>query len=230
MAHTAARRGNGVRLVEAGTVAVGGLAAVGLVALSTYPKWRPWCVHWGATADEATRWLPGDDLVAEPDLVTTRAITIAAAPASVWPWLVQMGPDRGGVYTYDWIENLLGLAVHSVHTLLPEFQHLEVGDAQRLGAAGPVLRVAVVDPAQAMVLRSDDGHWTWAFVLVAGEAGTRLISRNRIVLPQDTAITRWFYTYAMEPGSLVMERKMLLGIRERAEQLVDRRATVRDAA
>jgi hypothetical protein len=230
MAHMAARRGSGFRLVEAGTVAAGGLAALGLVALATYPRWRPWCVQWGATADEATRRLPGDDLVVEPDLVTTRAITIAANPESVWPWLVQMGPGRGGVYTYDWVENLLGLGVHSVDTLLPEFQHLEIGDAQRLGASGPVLRAAVVDPAEAMVLRSDDGLWTWAFVLVAGGAGTRLISRNRIVLPRDTAFTRWFYTYAMEPGSLIMERRMLLGIKERAERLDDRRATVQVAA
>ena len=190
----------------------------------TYLKWRPWCISWGATDDEAKRELPGDGLVVDPDLITTRAMAIAAPPDAVWPWLVQMGPGRGGVYTYDWIENLLGLGVDSVDAVIPEYQHLAVGDAQHLGDSGPVLRAAVVDPGEVMALCSDDGHWSWAFVLVATGAGTRLISRNRIVLPQDTAWTRLFYTYAMEPGSLVVERKMLLGIKERAECLAGRRS------
>ncbi|HEY5109183.1 MAG TPA: hypothetical protein VII96_06185 [Acidimicrobiales bacterium] len=224
MARDHARTGTALRVVEVGAAAVGALVAAGGAAVATYPKWRPWCVNWGATDDEAQRELPGDGLVGDPDLVTTRAIAIAAPPDAVWPWLAQMGPGRGGVYTYDWIENLLGLGVHSVDDVVPEYQHLAVGDAQYLGDSGPVLRAAVVDPGEAMVLRSDDGHWSWAFVLVATGAGTRLISRNRIVLPQDTAWTRWFYTYAMEPGSLVMERKMLLGIKERAERLAGRRS------
>jgi hypothetical protein len=230
MARLAGVTGMGTRVAEVGAATVGGLALVGGVALATYPKWRPWCVNWGATADEAGRELPGDGFVEHPDLVTTRSISIAAPPQDVWPWLVQMGPGRGGVYTYDWIENLLGLGIHSVDEVLPEYQHLEVGDTQYLGDSGPVLRAAIVDPGKAMVLRSDDGHWVWAFVLVANDAGTRLISRNRIVLPHDTAFTRWFYTYAMEPGSLVMERKMLLGIKGRAERLATRHSTAPVAA
>jgi hypothetical protein len=183
---------------------------------ATYPLWRSWCLTWGATADEASAVLPGDELLADADIVSTRAVPIDAPPDAVWPWLVQMGPGRGGVYTYDWIENLFGLGIHSVDRILPEFQDLKVGDAQRLGKKGPVLRVAVLEPQHALVLRSDDGNWVWAFVL---RGGTRLISRNRIATPGASRLARAAYRYVMEPGSLIMERKMLLGIRQRAERL-----------
>jgi len=184
----------------------------------TYP-WRKWCLTWGATDTEAAGPLPGDGLLADPAIVTTRAIRVAAPPAAIWPWLVQMGPGRGGVYTYDWIENLFGLGIHSTDQILAEFQDLKLGDAQRLGKRGAVLRVAVLDPERSLVYRSDDGNWVWAFGLVPDGKGTRLISRNRIALPGAGMLTRALYTYLMEPGSLVMERKMLLGIKRRAERL-----------
>ncbi len=130
-----------------------------------------------------------------------------------------MGSGRGGVYTYDWIENLFGLHMHSVDVVLPQFQKIQVGDAQQLGKNGPVLRVAVADPESALVLRSDDGNWVWAFCLVRDGTGTRLISRNRIATPGAPWPSRAFYRYVMEPGSLVMERKMLQGIKIRAERL-----------
>jgi hypothetical protein len=195
-----------------------GLAAAAALEVATYPRWRRWCLTWGATDDEADGPLPGDDLLVKPAIVTTRAVLVNAEPGAIWPWLVQMGPGRGGVYTYDWIENLFGLGVHSVDTVLPEFQDLKVGDAQRLGDRGAVLWVAVLEPEKSLVLRSDDGNWVWAFVLVPAAGGTRLISRNRILAPGAPAMTRLFYEYVMEPGSLVMERKMLLGIKERAER------------
>jgi hypothetical protein len=198
----------------AATVAV---AAVG-IEVATYPRWRSWCVNWGATADETSRELPGDDLLTEPHVVTTRAIGIYAPAGLIWPWLVQMGPGRGGAYTYDWIENLLGLNMHSANQILTQYQDLKVGDAQHLGPRGPVLRVAALEPEHALVLRSDDGKWVWAFVLAQAGDLTRLISRNRIAAspgPLGRAVT----TYLMEPGSLIMERKMLIGIRQRAERL-----------
>jgi hypothetical protein len=192
-------------------------AAVAGVELATYPRWRQWCVNWGATGDEVAQVLPGDDLLPDPQVVTTRAIGICAPAVQIWPWLVQMGPGRGGAYTYDWIENLLGLNMHSADRILPEYQDLEVGDAQRLGARGPVMRVAVLDTDRAIVLQSEDGNWVWAFVLEPGGDFTRLISRNRIA-PAASAPGRAMATYLMEPGSLIMERKMLLGIKQRAEQ------------
>jgi hypothetical protein len=164
--------------------------------------------------------MPGDDLLADPAIVSTRAVSVAAAPSAIWPWLVQMGPGRGGAYTYDWIENLFGLDMHSADEILPEFQDLKAGDAQRLGAHGPVLRVAALDAEHSLVFRSDDGDWgwVWAFELVPGEKDTRLISRNRIAVPGTSVVSRALCTYVMEPGSLVMERKMLLGIKRRAER------------
>ncbi len=200
-------------------IAAGEMAIAGSVAVMSYSLWRPWCLTWGATSEEATQRFPGDDLLENADIVSTRAISIAAPTAAVWPWLVQMGTGRGGVYTYDWIENLLGLHMHSVSVVLPQFQDIEVGDAQRLGKKGPVLRVTVVDPESALVFRSEDGNWIWAFYLVPEAAGTRLFSRNRIATPEASGPTRIFNKYVMEPGSLVMERKMLLGIKERAENL-----------
>ena len=100
-----------------------------------------------------------------------------------------------------------------------DIQDITVGDAQKLGKNGPVLRVAVVEREDALVFRSDDGNWVWAFCLVADGTGTRLISRNRIATPRASWPARAFYRYLMEPGSLLMERKMLLGIKQRAERL-----------
>src|SRR5690348_13312921 len=199
--------------------AFGGAATALAAGLGAYPVFfRRWCLTWGARPDEVSGKLPGDELLPRAGIVATRAITVDAKPGAIWPWLVQMGPGRGGVYTYDWIENLFGLGIHSVDAILPEFQDLKVGDAQRLGASGPVLRVAVLEPEKSLVLRSDDGNWVWAFALVPAASGTRLISRNRILAPGAPAMTRLLYEYVMEPGSLVMERKMLLGIKQRAER------------
>ena len=195
-----------------------GVACGAAVALLTYPRWRPWCLTWGATDAEAALALPGDELLAEPDLVTTRAIGIGVPPSTVWPWIVQMGPGRAGAYTYDWIENLAGLDMHSADEILPQFQDIRVGDAWTLGLKGPRLEVARLDPDAALVLRSDDGNWVWAFVLIPDGRGTRLLSRNRISQPGASATTRALFSYLMEPGSLVMERKMLLGIKQRAER------------
>ena len=210
--------GGGARLATRAALAATAAVAAAGVEVATYPRWRHWCVHWGATTDEASRPLPGDDLLTNPQVVTTRAIGIFAPASLTWPWLVQMGPGRGGAYTYDWIENLLGLGMHSADRILPQYQDLKVGDEQRLGTRGPVLRVALLEPEQALVLRSDDGNWVWAFVLDPAGDHTRLISRNRIAVSR-SPLGRAATTYLMEPASLIMERKMLSGITERAERL-----------
>ncbi|MEU0506148.1 SRPBCC family protein [Nocardia sp. NPDC005998] len=176
------------------------------------------CLEWGSTKEEVARAMPGDDLLTDPDIVATRSITINAAPERIWPWLVQMGPGRGGAYTYDWIENLLGLDMHSADTILPQFQNLSIGDTFALGDTGPRMRVAVHEPEQALVFASEDGHWVWAFGLYPSDEGTRLVSRNRIALPNKAVPTRVFNRLIMEPGSWVMERKMLLGFKQRAER------------
>jgi hypothetical protein len=202
---------------------LGGLAVAAAAAAAAYPLLlRRCCLTWGATPDEAVRALPGDELLPEPDVVATRAITIGAPPSAIWPWLVQMGSGRGGAYTYDWIENLFGLGMHSATEVLPEFQDLAVGDVLPL-PNGPSMRIEVLEPERTMVVRSEDGTWVWIFALSPVEEGTRLISRNRIATPNASPVARLAYLLLMEPGSLVMERKMLLGIRERAERLAQAR-------
>jgi hypothetical protein len=170
---------------------------------------------WGATEAEAASRLPGDELLEGADGVATRAIAIDAPAAAVWPWLAQMGPSpRGGAYTYDWIENLLGLDMHSVDRVLPEFQRPRVGDT--IGYGSNRMRVERVEPERVLASRSQDGNWVWAFVLDEHDGRTRLISRNRFRLP---TLAARLGILPMEPASLVMERKMLQGIKQRAELL-----------
>jgi hypothetical protein len=192
-------------------------AALALLA-ALYPLLRRSILTWGATAEEVVSRLPGDELLEDADGVSTRAMTIDAPAVSVWPWLAQMGPSpRGGAYTYDWIENLLGLDMHSVDRVLPEFQHPEVGDTISFGAKG--MRLERIEPPHVLSWRSEDANWAWTFVLTERDGTTRLISRNRFRLPTRAARIGMV---PMEPASLVMERKMLRGIKERAERLASR--------
>ncbi|HEY0632206.1 MAG TPA: SRPBCC family protein [Thermoleophilaceae bacterium] len=172
-------------------------------------------LNWGATDAEAAARLPGDELLEHAESVSTRAIEIDAPAAAVWPWLAQMGPSpRGGAYTYDWIENLLGLNMHSSDRVLPEFQDPKIGDT--VGFGSNQMRLDRVESGRVLSWRSEDGNWVWTFVLEPRNGGTRLISRNRFRL--STPVAR-IAALPMEPGSLVMERKMLRGIRQRAERL-----------
>ncbi len=181
---------------------------------------RTWCLTWGATTEDVERTMPGDDLLAEPDLVSTRAVGIGAPPSAVWPWIVQMGSGRGGLYSYDWIENILGLHMHSTGEILSRFQDRKVGDVEQLGTSGPRLRIEVLDAERALVFLSEDGNWVWAFCLYpAPPDRTTLVSRNRIAIPGVPRIIRVLATFFMGPGSLVMERKMLLGVKQRAERM-----------
>jgi hypothetical protein len=187
-----------------------------LAALSVlYPLLRRPIITWGATSEEAASRLPGDELLEDAEGVSTRAITIDAPATSVWPWLAQMGPSpRGGAYTYDWIENLLGLDMHSVDRVLPEFQHPQVGDTIEFGPN--LMRLERVEPPYVLAWRSEDGKWVWTFVLKDHDRTTRLISRNRFRQP---TLAARIAMLPMEPGSLVMEQRMLRGIKERAERL-----------
>src|ERR671925_1672793 len=143
---------------------------------------RSWVLTWGATAEEAARRLPGDDLLARADIVATRAIGIDAPPSAIWPWLVQMGPGRAGAYTYDWIENLFGLNMHSADRIHPEWQNVNVGDVLRSREDRPGMRVEILERERILSNRSEAGDWVWAFVLVPQNGSTRLLSRNRIAM------------------------------------------------
>lgn len=198
-------------------------AVPAVVGVLYQPLLRRPILTWGATDAEAVARLPGDELLEDADVVSTRAITIEAPASAVWPWLAQMGPSpRGGAYTYDWIENLLGLNMHSSDRVLPEFQHPEAGDL--IGVGKSSMRTEIVEPERVLSTRSEDGNWVWTFVLSERDRRTRLISRNRFRLP--TRAGR-LALLPMEPGSLVMERKMLRGIKERSEQLTSRETSAR---
>ena len=202
------------RMVRRRSLATVGVALTGAGLLYRRLVRQP-ILTWGATCEEASARLPGDELLEDAEGVATRAITIDAPPSAVWPWIAQMGPSpRGGAYTYDWIENLLGLNMHSADRVLPEFQHPEIGDGFGLGAN--LMTYAIVEPERALAFRSADGNWVWSFILDERDGRTRLISRNRFRLPK---LRDKIGMIPMEPGSLLMERKMLFGIKERAERL-----------
>jgi hypothetical protein len=191
------------------------LGSIGAAALLYRVLLRRPVLNWGATDAEADARLPGDELLEKADGVATRAITIDAPASAVWPWIAQMGPSpRGGAYTYDWIENLLGLDMHSTDRVLTEYQRPQVGDT--LGYGKNRMRFERVEPPHMLATRSQDGNWVWSFVLNEREGKTRLISRNRFRLP---SLTAKIGMIPMEPASLVMEQKMLRGIKERAERL-----------
>ena len=199
------------RLTHSG-LKVGSIAAAALVYRCLL---RRRIMNWGATDAEVDARLPGDELLEHADGVATRAITVDAAASAVWPWIAQMGPlPRGGAYTYDWIENLLGLDMHSADRVLPDYQHPHVGDT--LGYGKNRMRFERVEPRRVLATRSEDGNWVWSFVLEEQDGRTRLISRNRFRLP---SLTARIGMLPMEPASLVMERKMLHGIKQRAERL-----------
>jgi hypothetical protein len=192
----------------------GAAAAIGAAFLYRKLLREP-ILTWGATADEAAARLPGDELLEDADGVATRAITINAPSSAVWPWITQMGPSpRGGAYTYDWIENLLGLDMHSAERVLPEYQHPQVGDGFGYGANKMSFKIVATE--HALATQSADGNWVWTFVLEEQDGKTRLISRNRFRLPR---LRDKLGMIPMEPGSLIMERKMLIGIKQRAERL-----------
>ena len=191
------------------------LGAMGVAAVLYRRLLRRPILSWGATEAESRARLPGDELLEEADGVSTRAITIDAPANAVWPWIAQMGPSpRGGAYTYDWIENLLGLNMHRVDRVLAEFQHPQVGDT--IGYGPNRMRLERVEPEHVLAWRSEDGNWVWCFVLDERDGKTRLISRNRFRLP---SVGARIGMIPMEPASLVMERKMLHGMKQRAERL-----------
>ena len=192
-------------------------------------RMQRWQRNWGATDVEVGADLPGDELTARPTEQSTRAITIDAPPEEVWPWLTQLGADRAGFYSYDWLENVFGLDIHNADAIVPEWQGLEVGDmiwADGARTGGWVVELIVPNTALVMkvadvgtrcAVTRDVGigfefQWTFALRELAG-VGTRLIVRERVAYGR--LLTRWL----MAPVGLisfVMTRKTLLGLRQRA--------------
>lgn len=208
--------------------------SIGALGAGTYAlALRPRFLRWGATEEESFKTLPGDDIVPMPRSTSTRAISIAADPHEVWPWLAQMGQGRGGLYSYDRLENLFGCNIHSADHIVPELQSISPGDRVRLVPDGSKVdlsfEVASVEHLGHLVLKAPGEaqdafsqglpYPSWAFVIEPVVPGlVRLIVRWRSdFLP--TAGGYLWSKYAIEPIHFVMERKMMLGIKERAEAL-----------
>lgn len=181
-----------------------------------YVKWlRPYQMHWGATAEEAARPLPGDEIFPEPTWDATRAVTVAAPPEQIWPFLVQIGWGRAGWYGYDWVDNG---GKPSAWEILPEHQHLEVGKDFPMSPVTAVFCVAFDEPRW-MLWRKDEKSGTWLWYLdPVNEGHTRLLTRMRDE-----------YTWRRPlrlPGQIAVDlldiffmRKCLLGVKARAERL-----------
>ncbi len=183
---------------------------------------RRWFARWGATPADLARPMPGDALVVDPTYQATLAVTIAARPEHIWPWLLQMGYRRGGLYSYDWLDRLFGyLDRPSATEILPEFQHLNVGDEIPVGRAGG-FPIKAVEPGRALVLAGEgDGFaWVWQFGLHSIDAGhTTLVSRNAVRTPRSAG--SWLFMRVIEPAAFLMTRRMLLGLKARAEALAN---------
>lgn len=197
-------------------VGLGVLAVVLMVILT------PWMDRWGATDNEIAASFPGDTLVPSPRVIYNRAVTVNASPRQIYPWIVQLGAEKGGMYSYSWFEtNVLQCELINADRIHEEWQDLQVGDKVKmcLGDFGPVpFDVALMEPNSAIVLgHYDNGEWsdTWHFVLIPYTDGT-----TRLVLRSRDAKEGWFWD-AMRPGEFIMVRGMLLGIKERAEQLAE---------
>jgi hypothetical protein len=135
---------------------IGIASAVAAALAALYFRFlRKWHMHWGASDEEAHGEVVGDELMPYANVVATRIVEIDAPPSAIWPWLVQMGPGRGGAYTYDWIERRLGIDIANVDRIVPELQHLEVGD--EIPMPSYAMRVERLDHEQAMVIRSSTG-------------------------------------------------------------------------
>jgi len=191
---------------------LGVAAAVAAVVLALYLlAVRPWHLRWGASDQEVARAMPGDGLV-DGAGSTTRAITVTARAEQVWPWLVQIGYGRAGWYSYDWIDND---GRPSADRILPDFQYLRVGD-RILMAPGMGATVRAVAPNRYVLSQSDGGE-SWCLALYPlDERHTRLVSRWRARWPLTPAMLFW--TIVVDPGFFIMERKMLNGIKTRAER------------
>ena len=208
------------------------LAGASIMALAAYERlFQPWQERWGTTEEEVAAALPGDDLTAAPAFERTRAITIDVPPTKVWPWIVQLGADRGGFYSYDWLENIFGLDIHNADEIVPAWQHLTVGDwcgptAPR-PAAGSSSASSRTRRSCSSSLTSDDGGRPDETRASASSSngrshsghtrhvGTRLLVRERV------AFGRRLTRLLMAPIGIVsfgMTRKMLLGIKQRAER------------
>ena len=222
-----------MKITKIGDNVFGATAVATTVLLS--PVVRRWYNHWGADRYERRRRLPGDSRVPHPRLQYTRAITIHAPASIVWGYIVQIGQEHAGLYSYDVLENLIGCGMRAVERIVPEWQQVQVGDKVRLGPSGyPVYEIVDIEPGHALVMAGADPkteqvteitdpppenytNFVWSIVVeTIHDHITRLISRARLDYspePSNEILWRFF-----EPVNFVMERKMMQSIKRLAER------------
>ena len=200
-------------LREAGEVAL----ASPIFAAS--PLLRHWHMRWGATDEEVASAMPGDALVPDPSFCATRAITIQAAPEDVWPWIVQAGFDRAGFYSYDLLDNA---GRPSASRIQPELQPAKLGGWVPMAGKATettAFRVALIDPGRALLWKKPHSTWSWTLTPIAGGRATRLVTRLKDRYPWRSAPALALLSLVLfEHGDFPMMRKMLLGIKARAEK------------
>jgi hypothetical protein len=185
------------------------LALAGVAGAAVYLVLLPWQRHWGATNEETRRSLPGDELVTDPGLKITRAVTIDAPVEGVWPWLAQIGQDRAGLYSYAWLENLAGCRMRNADRIHREWQHRDIGETVMLHPLTGI-KVARFEPNRILAF---EGGWYFVLESIDGHR-TRLFARARA----PRGLPSVSYALFLELPHFVMERKMLLGLKERAER------------
>jgi len=184
--------------------------------------------RWGTVGSEATDPVPGDELVPEPKWSYTLGVAVDAPPEAVWPWIAQVGQGRGGFYTYQTLENMMGCKITNTTEILPDHQHPVVGDGILLHPDMPPLRMEVVDPPTALVLFGSPadigaeetwGVSTWQFIVAPGpDGGSRFLTRGRYDHGPDWRSRLAFGRFPLEVISFVMSRKMMLEIKRLAER------------
>jgi hypothetical protein len=200
--------------------------AIGQIVRQLLAPWRrTWRTTWGTWPDEVRAELPGTDLIPEPSWRYTHAISISTPCEDVWPWIAQVGQERGGFYSFERLENLLGCGVTNADGIVAEWQDPQVGDVVHLHPSAPPLRVALVDPGRTLVLRGAGPHdptpstdSLWGFHLVPdGPGRSRLIEYGRTMHGRSLSERLFLSTLLVEPIGFVMGREMLRSIRVRAE-------------
>ena len=189
-----------------------------LPAFLTAPLYRRRHLRWGATAAEAARPMPGDDLVLRAQYCSTRAITIAAPPAAVWPWLVQVGCTKAGFYSNDLLDNQ---GRPSATTIMAEFQHLAPGQLVKMtpsatAEAGTAFTVHSFSAGEWLLWSKTDSTWSWILAPLAS-GSTRLVTRVRARYDWTSPLAGLAAMVLMEFGDFAMLRRMLRGIKARAE-------------
>ena len=199
--------------------------AVILAAIAVYTfVARPWFLDWGGLGQDATRPLSGDDAWLGGAVTGTRAVTVRKLPEEVWPWLVQIGQERAGFYSYTWLENMALADIHNVFELRPGWRKREAKDLVRAVKPGyafglldrlkvePGWTVAEVEEPSVLVLK----NWG-AFVVEPRLPGwSRLLARSKSEPPRGP-VARLAAFWFLDPAHFIMEKKMLTEIKRLAE-------------